>query len=88
MTKDVFRVHVGHAVLYKSRVIRKKTLFLLKKYSYQLIKNTWAVQCKVFFYLECAEQSGREDGCSDPTTDNGNSKLFLKQIKNQNYDFL
>ena len=62
-------------------LLEKKTLFLLKKYSYQLIKNTWAVQCKVFFYLECAEQSGREDGCSDPTTDNGNSKLFLKQIK-------
>lgn len=46
----------------------------------QLIKNTWAVRCKVFFYLECAEQSGREDGCSDPTLDNGNSKLFLKQF--------
>ena len=30
-------------------LLEKKTLFLLKKYSYQLIKNTWAVQCKVFF---------------------------------------
>ena len=76
-----------------NRGLNKKENFLksiLKKYSYQSLNQSrihglYSVQ---FFYLECAEQSGREDGCSDPTTDNGNSKLFLKQIKNQNYDFL